>query len=146
LVTEAGLPNREASPRMASYEAERNTFALEVPQTFNPVIDVLESWAEEAPDELALVSLDGHGALVADQSASELARESRRAARALLELGVRKGDRVFVMLPRVPAWYAAMLGAIRVGAVAMPTPNQLTARDIAYRLQSANAVAAITDD
>jgi acetyl-CoA synthetase len=131
---------------MASYDAERESFALEVPQTFNPVIDVLEDWAQEAPDELALVSLDGQGALVAEQSAGELARESRRAARALLELGVRKGDRVFVMLPRVPAWYAAMLGAIRIGAVAMPAPNQLTPRDIAYRLQSASAIAAITDD
>ena len=50
------------------------------------------------------------------------------------------------MLGRVPAWYAAMLGVIRIGAVAMPAPNQLTPRDIAYRIRSADAAAAITDD
>ncbi len=55
--------------------------------------------------------------MVAEQSAADLARESRRAARALSEFGVKPGDPVFIMLPRVPAWYAAMLGVIRIGAV-----------------------------
>ena len=82
---------------------------------------------------------------MAEQTVADLARESRRAARALLALGIQKGDPVFVMLPRVPAWYAAMLGAIRIGAVPMPGTNQLTSRDIAYRFRSADAVAAITD-
>jgi acetyl-CoA synthetase len=64
---------------------------------------------------------------------------------ALLGQGIRKGDPVFIMLPRVPAWYAAMLGVIRIGAIAMPGTNQLTSRDIAYRIRSAGAVCAITD-
>jgi acyl-coenzyme A synthetase/AMP-(fatty) acid ligase len=49
------------------------------------------------------------------------------------------------MLPRVPAWYAAFLGAVRIGAVPMPGPNLLTSKDIAYRLGQADAVAAVTD-
>jgi acetyl-CoA synthetase len=57
---------------------------------------------------------------------------------------VNKGDRVFIMLPRVPAWYFAMLGAIRIGAVVMPGTNQLTSRDIAYRIHAAGARVAIT--
>jgi acetyl-CoA synthetase len=130
---------------MASYEAERASYRIEVPETFNPVIDILERWAEEAPDDLALVTLDGRGEALAEHTAADLALESRRAARALLELGVSKGDPVFIMLPRVPAWYAAMLGVIRIGAVAMPGTNQLTSRDIGYRIRSAEAVAAITD-
>lgn len=51
---------------------------------------------------------------------------------------------MFVMLPRVPAWYTVPLGAIRIGAVPMPGPNLLTSRDIAYRLQGGQAVAAVT--
>ena len=62
----------------------------------------------------------------------------------MLDQGVVPGDRVFIMLPRVPAWYEAMLGAIRVGAVVMPGTNQLTARDIAYRISAARATVAIT--
>jgi acetyl-CoA synthetase len=130
---------------MTNYEDERATYRVEMPDVYNPVIDIVERWAQESPDDLALLSLDGGGAVVAEQTAGDLARDSRQAARALLELGVTRGDRVFIMLPRVPAWYAAMLGAIRIGAVAMPGTNQLTPKDIAYRIRSADAVAAITD-
>src|ERR687889_571331 len=137
--------DRSAPPRMASYEEARATYKVEVPEVFNPVVDIVERWAREAPDDLALVSLDANGGVVAEQTAADLARESRRAARALLAAGVEPGDPVFIMLPRVPAWYAAMLGVIRIGAVAMPGTNQLTPRDIGYRLRSADAVAAITD-
>jgi acetyl-CoA synthetase len=135
----------EVSPRLTDYDTERATFRIEVPERFNPVIDIVERWAMEAPVDMALVSLDGQGDVVAEQTVADLARESRRAARALLALGIKKGDPVFVMLPRVPAWYSAVLGAIRIGAVPMPATNQLTSRDIAYRLRSADAVAAITD-
>jgi len=129
---------------MTSYEAERSTFHVDVPERFNPVIDIIETWSAQAPDDLALVSLGPHGETVAEHTVEQLAAESRRSARALLELGVRPGDAVFIMLPRVPAWYAAMLGAIRIGAVVMPGTNQLTARDIAYRIAAADAVVAIT--
>ncbi len=141
----SALPNRSAEPRMSDYDAEEAGFRLEVPEVFNPVIDIVEKWAAEAPDDLALVSLDGEGGVVAEQTVADLALESRRAARALLDAGVGKGDRVFIMLPRVPAWYTAMLGAIRIGAVVMPAPNMLTPRDIGYRLRVSEASVAITD-
>ncbi len=139
------LPDRSARPRLTSYADERAKYRPEVPDVYNPVIDIVERWAEEAPDDVALLSLDDQGGVVAEQTAADLAREAREAARALVELGVRPGDPVFIMLPRVPAWYAAMLGVIRIGAIAMPGTNQLTSKDIAYRIRSAGAVAAITD-
>src|SRR4051794_1478455 len=138
-------PDRHAAPRMTSYEEARTAFRPVVPAVFNPVLDIVERWAQERPDDLALRSIGPAGELVADQTVADLATESRRAARALLELGIGKGDAVFVMLPRVPAWYAAVLGAIRIGAVPMPGPGLLTSRDIAYRMTSGQAVAAITD-
>ena len=141
----ATRPRRDAPPRLTDYAAERASYRVDVPERFNPVIDIVERWAVEAPDDVALVSLDGQGGVVAEQTTAELARESRRAARALIELGIEKGDPVFIMLPRVPAWYAALLGTMRIGAVPMPGTNQLTSRDIAYRLRRADAVAVITD-
>ncbi|MEN3343138.1 MAG: acetyl-CoA synthetase [Actinomycetota bacterium] len=139
-------PDRSAPPRLTSYEEERARYGVEVPERYNPVLHVVEGWAAGAPEAEALVSLDGAGGVVATQTVAELAAESRKAARALLGLGIRKGDRVLLMLPRHPAWYSALLGAMRVGAVPMPTPNQATARDIAYRLEAAGAVAVITDE
>ncbi len=131
---------------MKSYDAERSNYRVEVPEQFNPVLDILEKWSAEDPHAPALVSIGADGQLVAEQTVAALAAESRRMARALLGLGVGKGDRVLVMLPRVPAWYTAMLGAIRIGAIPIPTPNLSTARDIRYRGQASAAVAIITDD
>jgi acetyl-CoA synthetase len=138
------LPGRSAPPRLTDYAAERESFRLTVPVRFNAVVDIVERWAADDPSALALVSLDGDGETVAEHTAAELTDRGQRAARALLKLGVRKGDRVFIMLPRVPAFYEAMLGAIRIGAIVSPGTNQLTSKDIAYRINEAEAAVAIT--
>ena len=130
---------------MGDYESERATFALDAPERYNPVFAIVERWGQEDPDAPAVLSVDGEGAVVGLQTAAELAAASRRAARALLAAGIGKGDRVFVMLPRIPEWYSALLGAMRIGAVPMPGPNLLTPHDIADRLRRAGARAAITD-
>ncbi|HLI58347.1 MAG TPA: AMP-binding protein [Solirubrobacteraceae bacterium] len=141
----APRPGRDCPPRLADYAAERASFRLEVPERFNAVEAIVDTWARERPDDPAVLSLDGAGEVIDLASAADLARESRIAARALISLGIAKGDHVFVMLPRCPEWYAALLGCMRIGAVPMPAPNLLTPKDIAYRVQSARAVGAITD-
>ncbi|HEU5447650.1 MAG TPA: AMP-binding protein, partial [Acidimicrobiia bacterium] len=130
---------------MTDYEAERANFRLDVPPRFNFVLDVLEKRAKATPDGLALLALDAAGAETARYSWAEMARESRRMGNALLGLGVQKGDPLFMMLPRIPEWYVAALGAIRIGAIPMPGTNLLTGKDIEHRIQRANAVAAIVD-
>ncbi len=139
-------PGRDCVPRLTDLDAERASYRVEVPERFNAVLDIVETWAAEAPDDLAILSVDGVGDVVAAQSAGDLARASREAARALLELGVGKGEHVFVMLPRIPEWYSALLGAMRIGAIPMPGPNLLMPNDIAYRLEQTGATVAITDE
>jgi acetyl-CoA synthetase len=138
-------PGRNTEPNLRSYDNERKRFTIDTPERFNPVLDLVEHWASEDPDVLALLSLGPEGELVARHTVAQLAADSRRAANALLALGVGRGDRVLVMLPRAPAWYAAMLGAIRIGAVPSPTPNISVSRDVEYRITTLGAVAAITD-
>jgi acetyl-CoA synthetase len=138
-------PTRDAAPRLGDYDQQRAAFRLDAPERYNPVLAIVESWAREDADAPALLSVDAQGEAVSLLSAAELAAASRRAARALLAAGIGKGDRVFVMLPRVPEWYAALLGAMRIGAVPMPGPNLLTPHDIADRLTRAGARAAVTD-
>jgi acetyl-CoA synthetase len=142
----AARPARDCAPRLVDIDAQRVSYRVEVPERFNAVLDIVDSWAAEDPDALAVLSVDGAGEVVVAQSAAALARASREAARVLLDLGVGKGDHVFVMLPRIPEWYAALLGAMRIGAIPMPAPNLLTAKDIAYRFEQTGARAAITDE
>jgi acyl-coenzyme A synthetase/AMP-(fatty) acid ligase len=139
-------PGRDCAPRLANLDRERAGYRVEVPERFNAVLGIVEAWASEDPNALAVLSVDAVGDVVAEQSADALACASREAARALLDLGVGKGDHVFVMLPRIPEWYAALLGAMRIGAIPMPGPNLLTSKDIAYRLKQTGATAAITDE
>ena len=139
-------PSRDCEPRLIDYESERASYVVSVPERFNAVEAIVDTWAAEDPDALAVLSLDAVGDVVQVDTATELAAASRRTARALLERGVSKGDHVFVMLPRIPQWYGALLGCMRIGAIPMPGPNLLTPRDIAYRLDRGHATAAITDE
>ncbi len=138
-------PDRNASPNMSDYEAERARFRLDVPKRYNYVADVLERRAKEHPNDLALLSLDANGVESARHTYRELSREANRMGNTLLRLGIGKGDPIFVMLPRIPEWYVAVLGAIRIGAIPMPGVALLTPKDIAYRIEKSGAVAAITD-
>src|SRR5262249_40594503 len=69
----------------------------------------------------------------------------RRAANFFRSSGIARGDRVLLMLPRVPQWWVAMLGLVRLGAVPVPATLLLTARDVAYRLKTASIQAVITN-
>src|SRR4051794_1273796 len=138
-------PGRDAAPNMTDYDAERARFRWEVPQRFNAVLDIVERRAERSPNDLALVALRGDGGVATTYTFRELNLASRRMGHALAGLGVSKGDRLFIMLPRIAEWYVAMLGAIRIGAVPVPATPQVTSRDIAYRIERSEAVAVITD-
>ena len=70
---------------------------------------------------------------------------SSQAANVFRSAGVRRGDRVLIMLPRVPQWWIAMLGLIRLGAVPVPGTLLLTPRDVAYRIQAAQISAVIAN-
>jgi len=135
----------ELPPNMTDYQATRESFRLEVPATFNYARDVVDAWAAREPGRRALLSVGPDGGGVRRFSFQDLARSSNRAARFLAAQGIGKGDRVFVMLPRIPDWYDVVLGCIKLGAVPMPGTTLLTARDVAYRVQRADATVAVTD-
>src|SRR5437762_11353018 len=63
---------------------------------------------------------------------------------ALAGLGVGRGDPLMVMLPRVPAWQTAIVGALKLGALVIPCTSSLRAKDIAYRARHSGARAIVT--
>ena len=122
-----------------------NPEATRVPRHFNFATDVVDRWAEERPDAPALWCVNTASGEQHKFSFRELATQSCQAAELLRSSGIRRGDRVLVMLPRVPQWWIAMLGLIRVGAVPVPGTLLLTSRDVAYRLGSARISAVLTN-
>jgi acyl-coenzyme A synthetase/AMP-(fatty) acid ligase len=132
-------------PNMTDYEETRRTFRLEVPERFNAAVDVVDARAASDPDMLALRMVSPDGRDADDHTFADLRERSNRMAHLLAEQGVTKGDRVFLMLPRVIGWYDVVLGAIKLGAIPMPATTQLTPKDIAYRIDRAEASVAVTD-
>ena len=129
---------------MPDYESAYNNDRLDVPEFFNFGLDVVDKWAEDRT-KLALISVDSTGENVQHHSFWDLKILSNKYANALRDRGVKKGDRVFVMLPRIPEWYVVMIGLIKLGALPMPGTTLLTSKDIEYRINTAEAVMAITD-
>jgi len=134
----------ETAPNMSDYEEAFRDHRLEVPEFFNFAFDVVDGWAEDRT-KLALISVDPTGQTAQQHTFWDLKVQSNRFANVLADLDVRKGDRVLVMLPRIPEWYVVLLGLIKLGAVPVPTTTLCTSRDIEYRINEADANLAITD-
>jgi acyl-coenzyme A synthetase/AMP-(fatty) acid ligase len=115
------------------------------PEYFNFATDVFDPWAAQRGDAPCLWWVDAVSGTEKKFSFQQLAKLSSKAANFLSGCGIRSGDRVMVMLPRVPEWWVAMLGLIRLGAVPVPATLLLTSRDIEYRLRAASVSAVITN-
>jgi acetyl-CoA synthetase/medium-chain acyl-CoA synthetase len=129
---------------MQDYDAIYRDFRWPRPERYNFVRAVIDHWAEREPARLALWWLDDHGTELR-RTFAEVADASRRLCNVLLQCGVRRGDTVLLVLPRVPEWWEALTACLRMGAVAAPGTVQLSANDLRYRIQAAQAVCVITD-
>ena len=129
-------------PHANTFDALRAQFRWDIPATFNFATDVVDHWARD-PARLALLWSNAQG----DErryTFAEIADLSRRLASVLRDAGVNKGDRVIIMLPRLPAWHIAMVACFRLGAVPIPSIEMLTADDIAYRVVTAATASAVS--
>jgi acyl-coenzyme A synthetase/AMP-(fatty) acid ligase len=112
------------------------TFAWNVPAEFNFGRDVIDVLGRE--HRRGLLFVDSAGARH-DVDFDTIAETTQRYAAAFAELGIRKGERVVVLLPKVPAWLYAMIGLNRLGAVVVPCSEQLRAKDLAFRANHSDA-------
>jgi acyl-coenzyme A synthetase/AMP-(fatty) acid ligase len=113
---------------------------------FNFATDVMDDWARRRPEALALWWVEENGVRERQITFSGIAEESRRAANFFRDCGIKRGEPVLVILPRIPEWWITMLGLIRLGAVPIPGATMLTTKDIRYRIEAAEIHALITDD
>ncbi len=134
----------QTSPRnLSSYAQARRDFTWDVPDDYNFALDTVGRWAEET-EKLAMLWLGPDGR-EERYTFANFDEQSSRVAHALRTLGVAKGDRVLLMLPRVPEWWETMLGLMKLGAVGVPCTTLLTPKDLQYRASVAEAVALVTD-
>ncbi len=114
--------------------------------SFNFAFDVVDEIAKKSPDKVAMVHLDK------DKNErkftfKDMRRASNMCANYFKSLGIKKGDRVMLVLKRHYQFWFAILGLHKLGAIAIPATNLLQEHDFEYRFNAAgvNAVLCTAD-
>ena len=127
-------------------EEDENGYPLSIKfkneDKFNFAFDLVDQLAEKQPEKLAMmhISKDGTERPI---TFKDMKRESARCANYFKSLGIKKGDKVMLVLKRHYQFWFAMIGLNKLGAIAIPATNQLLEHDFEYRFNSADVRAII---
>ena len=107
---------------------------------FNFAFDIVDTLAERKPDKLAMLWVDRRHN---EQrfTFEDISRKSNRAANYFKALGIKKGDRVMLVLRRNWQFWVIMMALHKLGAVAIPATDQLLKKDYEYRFETAGVSA-----
>ncbi len=125
----------------ADYQTLKSEFRHRVPERFNIGVDAVDA---QNPDALALIYEDPSGA-VRRYTFGELLRLSNQLANALAGIGIKRGDRVGILLGQRPETALSHVTLYRMGAIAVPLFTQFGPDALAWRLGNSEAKAVITD-
>ncbi len=111
-------------------------------EKFNFAFDLVDALAEREPDKLAMlhISKDKTERRI---TFTDVKKESARCANYFKSLGIKKGDKVMLVLKRHYQFWYAMIGLNKLGAVAILATNQLQEHDFEYRFKAASVKAII---
>jgi acetyl-CoA synthetase len=125
-----------------AYKTAVRNYQPVIPADFNFAYDVIDRQGREH-DKTAVIAVSGDGETIREISYSQMAERSNRFANGLSGLGMQQGDFVCLIGNRIPEWYDALFGCMKIGAVSMPGTTLLTAKDIAYRVNQSKATGVI---
>lgn len=126
----------------SSQEDFKENFHLRIPDNFNFAYDVMDEWAKEEPNKIAMIWTNDKGDCH-KYSFADLKEKSDRTAAYYRSLGIGKGDMVMLMLKRRFEFWLSMLALCKIGAVAIPATHLLTDADIVYRCKRADIKAIV---
>jgi len=136
-------------PRMEfdSYEDFKKNYRCEVPETFNFGFDIVDEWAKQEPDKMALVWCNDHGE-EKRFTFTDISRLSNRAANFFKAHGVKKGTVVMLVLRRRWEYWVCATALHKLGATLIPGSLQLTKKDLVYRANAAkiHMIVCVDDD
>ena len=119
-----------------SYEDFKKNYKVISPENFNFGFDIVDAWAEEEPEKMALTWCDDHGG-EKKFTFTDIKKLSNKTANYFKSLGVKKGSVVMLILRRRWEYWVCATAIHKIGAVLIPATLQLTKKDIAYRAKAA---------
>ena len=114
-------------------------------ERFNFGFDCVDAIADKYPDKLAMLHID-RNMTERRYTFKQMKQESNRTANYLTSLGIKKGDKVMLILKRRYHFWFAMVALHKMGAIPIPATNQLKAHDLVYRFNAAGVKAVICMD
>jgi len=126
-----------------SYDEVYNSFRWQVPEFYNIGVDICDKWARQRY-RLALIYQDQNGQ-VAKYTFWDLKRLSNRLANGLISAGLKRGDRICILLPQCPETAVSHIAAYKIGAIAIPLFTLFGIDALEYRLSNSQARAIVTD-
>ena len=131
--------------KFTSVEDYNKNLEFIIPEGFNFAYDVMDAWAAEAPEKLAILWTNDQGDEIRT-TYGELKEQTDQAASYLMSLGIGKNDPVMLILKRRYEWWVVMLALHKIGAIVIPATHMLTKKDIIYRNTRASVKAIICVD
>ncbi len=129
-----------------SYEDFKQNYKLNIPENFNFGFDVVDAWAEYDEKKIALVWCNDQ----ADEKTftfADIKKYSNKVANYFKSIGIKKGDRVMMILRRRWEYWMCAVALHKIGAILIPASLQLTKKDISYRCNAAGVkVLIVVDD
>ncbi len=111
-------------------------------EKFNFAFDLVDALAEREPEKLAMLHIS-RDHTERRFTFKDIKKASAQCANYFKSLGIKKGDRVMLILKRHYQFWFAMIGLNKLGAIAIPAPNQLLEHDLEYRFQAAGVSAVL---
>ena len=105
-------------------------------EKFNFAFDIVDAVADREPDKMCMLHVS-QDMTERRFTFLDMKKASSRCANYFKSLGIKKGDRVLLVLKRHYQFWFAMLGLNKLGAIAIPGTNQLLEHDFEYRFNSA---------
>ncbi len=109
-------------------------------EKFNFAFDLVDALAERVPKKLAMLHISREGE-ERRFTFSDIKKLSNKCANYFKSLGIKKGDRVMLVLKRHYQFWFSMMALNKIGAIAIPATNQLQEHDFEYRFKSAGVSA-----
>ena len=131
-------------PRFDRYDDLYRDFAWDIPDDFNMGRAVSDDWAKIEPDRICLEHFDP-GGQHPSMTYGELSARSASLANGLVSLGIRRGDRVALLLPQSFATVISHVAIYKMVAIALPLALLFGVEALEYRLKTAGASAVITN-
>ncbi len=103
---------------------------------FNFAFDIVDELGTTKPDKLAMLHIS-RDKTERRFTFGDMKKESARCANYFKSIGIKRGDKVLLILGRRYQFWFAMIGLNKLGAIAIPATNQLQAHDIEYRFKKA---------